>query len=265
MGFFSDVKDTLFGTKPEARTFELERFDPRQKQIFSKLTPFLKQDIEATKGEVPGLSALESTSLAGLEKFAEELITRGTQPSKGVEAASTSLQDILGRGPQDFEEFFGTVIREPALQEFEEDILPRIGRTFGGSQFFGSERREADTEAREDLIDALTRSRSELGFRSRQQDIENVLKAVGLTEGVERAGDIPSANVGRLLSVLEGGALPRNIELQRLARRDKRVAQMLQSLGLSPKENVVVAEGGQEGITGDLFRAAMMAKSAGAF
>lgn len=88
------------------------------------------------------------------------------QSGETKESLAEFFQGLVPVGePGQLEDFFRTNIREPALQGFEEDVLPRIGRSFGGANFFSGERAQADTRAREDLLEALTRSRSDLQFR----------------------------------------------------------------------------------------------------
>ncbi len=252
------ILDTLFGESPSTETFDLSTLTPEQQRLFREtLVPFLGRPISEAGAAVPGMSALESTSLAGLEQLAKDLVS-GQGAEGGLRRQATSaVGDILSQGPTDFEDFFQTTVRDPALRDFEEDVLPRIGREFGGNQFFGTERISADEAAREDLLESLTRARSDLAFRTRESDTQSRLQAAGLSSQIGTSGD--------LISLLGAGALPRNIELQRLAREDKRVAQLLEALGLQAKENVVVASGGTEGIAGDLLKLAASTKTVQSF
>lgn len=238
MGIF----DFITGSDPtfENRTFDL--LTPRERSLQEKtLIPILEQP----RGTAD-LSSLEKTSLQGLEQLALQA-SEGTSPTARLSrTAGTQLEDILTRGPQDFEEFFRTTVREPALRNFEEEVLPRIARRFSGGNFFGSERFEADTRAREDLLQSLTETRGRLSFESRQQDVENILKSAGLI------GEVTSGPMGELISLLAAGQVPRQVELDRLASQDIRVKQIIEALGLGTVENVVLTTPGKEGILGDI-------------
>ena len=256
MGLF----DSLFGSDPETTIVPQSRLSGEQKQILRKqLLPYFTQEGPLSEFEgapFPGeftapLSGLEQLSLEGLEERARGLISGET--TTPTQAASTALTDILqGGGGRDFEEFFRETIREPALEQFEEDIIPGISRRFA-QDFFGGERIQAEESAREDLIDALTRARAGLAFEERGSSLDRMLQAAGLAPG------ITSAETGELTTLLGAGGVPRAVEqaelgaeyqdfLRRREEQSRRVNQMLSSLGIPMQENIVLQSGGSEGL-----------------
>lgn len=211
--------DFLFGTKPSSKVESKTLQSPEQEEMLRQLIEFLG---EYSMGS--GLGNLESTSLAGLERFAEEGAAGGSQL---FQSGSDALQRIMGSSGEDFEQFYQTSIKEPLLQEFEEDVMPRISRQFGASGFFGSDRRAADRGARDDLLSALVRGKSQTRLGARQQE----LQAAGIIPGFETA----RGQVG--LSSAQAG----------LDERRKRLAQILGSLGIKPIENIATVTPGSEG------------------
>ena len=123
------------------------------------------------------------------------------------------------------------------------NILPGISRRFASSGFHGSERRQSDQRAQEEFLKELVSSRSELGFRARNQDREALLQGIGLSSQVS------SAPMEELFRLLQAGEVPRQADLDRLAAQDRRVAQILNFLGVPTNENVVITEE-SEGIGG---------------
>ena len=95
--------------------------------------------------------------------------------------AQAALAQMLSGEPQQFEEFFQKAIQEPALQQFNEQVLPMIARRFAG-QFFGSDRERADLLAQRELLRALTEQRARLAFDAQQRALERQAQAVGLEQ-----------------------------------------------------------------------------------
>ena len=250
MGLFSDITSGIFGSGPkqlsssEIKTADL--LSPEQKKLMNQfLIPFLEsrdlaglRDAPAPLGitshtvdrvpvegaplatdkfRVPSIAGFNApvgaTGVTGLGELSlealEKLVTEGAF-SESADIGRESLEEIIGRGDTDFEEFFNTSIRDPLLKDFQDIILPRTARQFGGTQFFSSERQEADARGRDDLTDSLTRARSELGFRTRQQDTENRMGAIAQLAQLERLE--PSI----LNSILQSGEIVRGQDTERL-------------------------------------------------
>ena len=205
------------GSAPSSSTETRSTRTPEQEALMKELLGFLGQYSQDS-----GLGNLESTSLAGLEKFAEEGAAGGSQLYK---SGSDAIQNILGQGQDDFSQYYQTNIQEPLLKGFEEDVMPRISRRFGPSGLFGSDRKEADARARDDLLSALTRGKAETVLGARKQN----LQALGLIPGFEGT----RTQIG--LNAATAG----------LEERRKRMAQILQSLSIQPVENITTVTGGQ--------------------
>ena len=236
MGLFS----TLFGKAPSASTQNLGLLDPAQQQILLEtLKPFLEQGLGTARTDIPDLTSLESTSLEGLEQAA--LSGRGTET---VDASSKFLQDLLGGGQGLEDEFFKTNVQDPLLESFQDEILPGISRTFA-SDFFSSDRANADERAMEELIQQLVRGKSDVALRGRGQRIE----AAGLAPGADAFG------IERLLAFLQAGGVGRENERFGLEQENTRVNQLLQLLGIPTRENVVISTGGKQGLLPSLIQA----------
>lgn len=224
----AELMDILFGSAPEANTDTKSKKTPEQEEMLKKLLEFFGEYTQQS-----GLGNLESTSLRGLERFAEEGAAGGSELYK---SGSDMIQRILSQGKDDFENFFQSNVQEPLLTDFEENVMPRISRQFGRSGFFGSDRIRQDETAREDLLSALVRGKQETVLGARQQNIQ----ATGLIPGLE------SARAGGILAGSEAG----------LDERRKRIQQLMQALGLDTVENITTVTGGSSGFIGDALKAA---------
>lgn len=250
--FFGDL---LFGSEggftepPPTRTEAISTLTPEQKELMRFLQPLLQE----RAGAQPERTDLENLSLAAMEQFAMNLV--GGQGGETFDTGQEALTNILTRGPTDFDQFFQQTVQEPALESFREDIIPGIQTAFA-PQFFGGERVEREKRATEDLLDALTRARADLAFRTRQSDTENTLRALGLLPTVTAAeGDI-------LSGLLQAGAGAReSIDRERTAR----IRDALAFLGTPMRENVVVTGAFQPGQEGLISSAARTGAQAAAF
>ncbi len=216
----AELGDILFGSAPSSKIETKSKKTPEQEELLKQLLGFFGEYSQSS-----GLGNLESTSLAGLERFAEEGAAGGSQL---YQSGSDAIQRLLGQGQDDFSNFFESNIKEPLLQDFEEDVLPRISRQFGRSGFFGSDRVRTDESAREDLLRALVKGKRETVLGGRAQN----LQAAGMIPGFESA---------RGQGILAGGQVG-------LDERRKRLSQALQALGINPVENIATAEGGSSGL-----------------
>lgn len=237
------IGSILFGTKPKAETQELGTLGPEQMRVIQEviLPFFLGNKPEDAGAAVPGLSNLQGASLSALEQLAEQLAVGSANPT--TSAAQGAVTDILNRGGDRFDEFFNSNVRDPAIRDFNENVLPAISREFASS-FFGSDRERADRFATRDLLDSLTRARADLSVRNDQTRLDAARQAPGL-DNVE---------FQQLIQSLQAGEIPRNVDLQRLAAQDQRLAQLLNFLGLQTKENVVLNKPGSSGLAGDLIQ-----------
>ena len=211
MGFFSSL---FGGTKtvslPPPQITRVSTLDPQQRQLFDSLTsnlqsqPFQATPFEPSSGRLsPGLSNLQNTSLAGLEELALQQVGAGGAADV-VSNAQGAFNEILTSGPQAIDDFFTTNVQEPLVESFTEDILPDISRRLARN-FFGSERRDIERDATEELISVLGRERSSLAFNARESDLNRRASVLPLT------GDLSTNLLGQLAGL---GDIPRVVEQQ---------------------------------------------------
>lgn len=199
-----------------------------------------------------GLTELSELSLAGLENRALELSDPNFESELSRKETETLLKLLDFEGQQQgVNEFFDVNIRNPALESFREDVLPSIGRDFGGADFFGSERKSTDQRAQEELIDSLIRSRSEINFRSAEASKNRAIQALGISSGRETART--QEKLGIFGAGMEESALAeRNISRQfeqflaEAGLEDAQIKQLLQSLALPQIENIVSVPQGND-------------------
>ena len=233
-----DIGSFFFGSEPKLDVKTKGLLSDEQARLLNEvLLPFLQQsDVAQSITDVPGVNPLEAGTILGFEDLlAGQLTGEGS-----TETAAGTLGDILTRDPTDIDDFFETNVAAPLLEQFEEDIIPDIGNRFAG-QFFGGERRDAEAQAREDLIDALVRGRADVALRGREFDTGAQIQAAGLTPSIDQAPIL------ELLGIQEGAGLPRNVSLAQLAQQNQRIQQVLAALGLKTKENIGAGLPGQTG------------------
>ena len=252
MGLFSGITDAIFGSDDEVSTETRSTLTPQQQQALQKVLAELQEGPAQFAGKIaPDLSGLESTSLAALEQEALDRSAGATETNK---AANLALIDILKSKATNIDDFFTKTVQDPAIEAFREDIIPGIRDDFGG-QFFGGERREAEARAHEDLLTGLTRSRADISFNRRGEDLDRQLKAAGI------AGDVSGANTGELLKLLDAGSVPREVEgnkllgefevfLQNQGIKKDRIKNILTALGLNASENITTVSEGGGGLLG---------------
>lgn len=230
---FGSPGKVLLGTAPSIDERSLDLLDPSQRKLLEQLMSFFGG--EGSIAGAGGLSGTEATSLEALEQLA-----LGAVGGEGaIGAAGGALEGILGRGPTDIDEFFDTTIRDPLIEDFNEILLPNIGKRFAG-QFFGGERQESERRGFEDLLSTLARERSRVSLEGRRQDDQSTIQAAGA------ATDQSQGLLSLLSTLFTAGGAGRGFQ-------DERIQQILQALGLTTKENVVTVNPGQEGLLGSFL------------
>ena len=266
MGFL----DFLFGEGPSVETQTLPTLSPEQQNALNKLLGELSGGTgrgapRRFGGDVNvDPSELSQLSLSGLEERAMAL-SDPNRESEIFSQSSDTLMKLLDFEGQNagVEDFFNTTIRDPSLKSFRETVLPQIGRDFGGANFFGSERQRADTEAREDLLTGLTRSRGDITFRADQANRDRAIQALGLAPGVDALG---RADTDELLSLLQAGEsqtglAERNVQrefaqfLAEAGLDDTQIQQLLAGINTGALENVVTALPGSPGFLTEIIAA----------
>ena len=247
--------DILFGREPSIQNQQETVLDADQRRVLASLLgQFEEEGLGEFRGEQfqgdlsAGLTGGEQLSLAALE---QQALNRVGGQTEGADALSELISNRGATGS--FEDFYRTNVRDPAVEEFQNQVLPNIIRDFGGAQFASSERAEADTEARGDLLEELVRSRSALAFQERQSAADRLLQAIGL-ESATGTGEVQ-----QLLGILGGLGTGREVEqadldreyqdfLRQLGQGDTRIAQILQALNTRSIENIVGVDPGSAGL-----------------
>ena len=237
------LSDFLFGTKPKATIRGKTTLNKEQQDLFKNIVfPFLNEPIAG--------QSLSKTEQLSLEAIEQQAVKAATGDTTGTQAQST-LKDILSRDATDISEFFKTNIRDPLMKDFNETILPGIGKRFAGS-FFSGERAEGERSAVDDLLRTLTSERSRVALAGREQDTDAMLRAAGLAPGAD------AGVLANLMKLFEGGGLGRNIDRQRLH-------DILAALGIQTTENIGIGTGGSSGLLSSLLGGASkgLGKAAG--
>ena len=255
--------DILFGEAPSVDTQILDTLTPEQREALNSLLTDLGIDREGFAGTLNvDPSDLSNLSLDALEDRARLLGDPNRQNNLNAQASETLLRLLdFDSADAGIEDFFRTNIRDPALEEFQRNILPAISRDFGGANFFGSERAETDQRAQSSLIDSLTRARSGLAFNARESDRNRALQALGL------APSIAGADTDELLKLLQAGEIGTGLSERNAGREfdaflaesnidQNRISQLLSGINTQAFENVVTVDPGTSGIAGPLLAAA---------
>jgi hypothetical protein len=165
----------------------------------------------------------------GQQEQAGQLRDQGTQ----------SLMDAMTRGPENIDEYFSQTVMQPMMEMFQEDIMPGISRKYAPSGFYGSQRLNADQRAQEELLQALTQSRTQMAFNARESDLTRQLQAAQLAMGQQ------GQDAQTMLQLLGGSAqLASGTMTPEEAMQRRQQQMLLQALGLQSTENVVLAPQG---------------------
>jgi len=239
MGLFEDI----FGGKESTTIPQRINIQSReQRDALQFLEPLLEGTLGDVSTQVPELSELQATSLAGLENFAAELVSRGVAEPSALETAATgSLQNILAQGPEELNAILAQTVDQPLLDILEQQTLPQIANRFAGNQnFFGGERITAGERARESTIGQIGRSRAgaTLDLFGRQIEAATAAPSVARLGLVGQERD--RAGIENLLSLLAGGGVARDPGLEQIDLESQRINQLLGLLGVGT--NVVASE-----------------------
>lgn len=187
--FFLGTGDTTPFIPPTAiRTIS----DPQDVSL-QNLLNFLMQSlggfdpgIAAFNTELPGPTDLTSASLTGLERIAagESGVFGDPATNQGLEA----LRGILGRGPEDFSEFFETGVAEPAQRDLQRALEEVSAAAVGSGNLFGSARQEGEARATEEFFRNLSGERARFGLATLNQSTQDILAAAGLIPGLANVG-----------------------------------------------------------------------------
>lgn len=264
MGFLSEISEEIFGEGPKAVNQQQTLLTPQQqtllKQLIGQASGMARSDPRAFTGKMaPDLSGLERTSLAALEELAMQSLAPGgdktIQSAKGaVERAANADETFDLEG---FDRMFGESVAAPMLDIFKREVLPELTRRFSGNAAFGSDRREQELLATQDLGKSLTGSRADMLFKTKESAKDRALTAAGLAPGLVRG------QTDQLLSLLMGGGVEREAEGAKLSadynefvrQQDARARafdQALSTLGIRSFENITTVDPGKPGLLSGL-------------
>ena len=180
----STLEDLIFGSDSEADISAHPTRTPEQMDTLNQLMALLS-------GELGGFNTNPELSGQGqdIQSMLNSLLPM-------FEGGGSTLQDLLSGEAQNIDEVFTSTVQDPLLRNFRENVLPGIGRKYGGN-FFGSDRREADTRASEDLIQTLSSERSRFSFNANEAAQNRRLGALNAIPGMS-AGATNFAQFGDL-------------------------------------------------------------------
>lgn len=250
-----DVNNTDVGAQisvPGGKAFSMGTLAPNQQNALNQLIAQLSGGTSTGFGgslSAPQ-SGLERTSLEALEQRALNL----ENPSALDSAIENYLLQALNpqQSMQDASGYFDTAIQAPALRSFQEQVLPAIGRTFGGADFFSSERSGADAAAQRELVDSLTRSRAEIQYQEYTNAQNRALQAAGLAtqrdaQQLEEETSLFAAGQQETARLQAG----RDREYQEFVRQQGAKAtdrqQLLEAIRTPTKENLLATKSGTSG------------------
>jgi len=153
---------SLAALAEQARRLATGEAVQQQVDLLSQLSTLFQQQAGQGARE-RALQVSPEANVAAGAAFAQQQQAQTLSPE-----AQQALEQMLSGTPQQFEEFFQKAVQEPALQQFNEQVLPMIARQYA-AQFFGSDRERADMLAQRELIRALTQARADLAFQAAQE------------------------------------------------------------------------------------------------
>ena len=145
----------------------LEGLTALASQISGAESPFAQAQEGLTGAQTALQEATQTPTAAGTFQGGDFSPFTG-EFAGGEGDAGEFLRKIFDQPATDFDEFFRTNVQDPLLSQFQEDILPGISRSQGPSGFFSGDRRALDQRAQDELLQQLTRSRSDLAFRTEE-------------------------------------------------------------------------------------------------
>jgi len=253
MGILSSVSSFLFGDAPEAEISSRTTHTPEQQSIEKELAKMFKTDtspgVESYVGDlVAPLSQLEQTSLAGLE---QEALNRVNSGSALIDSATQAIIDTINADPTNTDDYYQTNVFDPAYRQLTEKTLPGLDRRKGLS-YFGSERREQETDLKEAFNRDVLGERADLAFKTAESQADRRLRAAEMAPGVSRS------TIDEFASMLAAGEVPRGVKQAELAvnydkflneeeRKRQRIDQMLALLGYPGLENIATVTEGSPG------------------
>lgn len=184
-----DVRRGNTGGEDEGRVEQHTTLTPAQQRLHERLVEQLTEAVDASQNqyapfENASLEALEQRAIASSNpevqrKQLQELTNTFTElAGPNYQKAQDTIGDLLDLGPRNIDDYYNAAVRDPLLEDFEENILPGITRRFAGNTLFDTDRSASEGAARDDISKHLARSRAEIAFRERGADFQRQLAAI---------------------------------------------------------------------------------------
>lgn len=172
----------------------------------------------------------------GEQSVLDEILGRTQGQQALVGDAQSRIGELLG-SRDEFDEFFETNVEQPLMENFQEEVIPGIGRRFGGANFFSSERRDAEQDAMEELAQQLTAGRSQAAIQAPMDAVSSLGEVFGAQRGLDDMA-------------LKASGFERQV---REKQRRARVQEILNALGQESFENITTVDPGSAGVLGSDF------------
>lgn len=194
-GFLGQVEQFFTGTKPDLNIFN--NLDPQQQQLLNQLITKLSNPPAGYTGDLTApTNQLQQTSLAAMEQAA----MNAASPNSGAAASTSALKNILDAQPQDLTSYFKSAFVDPAMQTFNQDVMPALEGKFKGLAGYGSDFAQASGRAAANTMTGIGASEADAIQKALQSQTQNKIGAATALSGVT------GANTTNLLNLQAGGA-----------------------------------------------------------
>lgn len=254
MGFFKSLGKVFLGSEPKSENQQLSTLTPEQQQFYNQnLLPFL-----TGRGFDAQMSPLEQASQQAIQAIVGQYANEGA-PQTGLPntygATEQALTNALFQSPQDFNQFFDAAVLDPMLRSFQEKVLPSITRRHSLTPF-GGQRAAAESDASENLINALSQQRAQLGYQAFENAANRRNQALSVAPAIQQIplqqfqlNTAASQNIlPQLVQALGAGGIQAD-------RQAQYVMDALNAVRTPAIENVVTTKGGTQGLLPSLISA----------
>lgn len=202
------------------------------------------------------LARLQGPNAPGMAPYTATLnVTPSGQPS--LTALEQFSQDMMrsridtGLDNTNIDQMFQDSVEQPAIRNFNQDVIPAIDKGYKGNSIFSSDRALARGRAGGDLASSLTAARSKMAFDASEAAKNRQIQRQGLAINQNQAID-------QLLGQIFGGHITQDAAIQsgldrtyqefvrQQGAQNTNVSQILAALGLQPLNTVVTP--GQPGL-----------------